>query len=637
MNTTKIIINIAILSLLSFPNTLFALKRELILFQDIPVVTIASKKSQSISESPIPVIVINEEEIRLSGASNVPEVLQRIAGIDVLSISASDHNVSIRGFNMEASDKVLVMIDGRSVYLDFYGIVLWDAMPVSMEEIKRIEIIKGPGSSIHGGNAFNGVINIITKSPEEINGTILSMSGGKYNTFRNSIVHGRRNGDFGYRISLSRDEKTEWEEAWNNDDLRHSSSVNILAERHLDGNAKLSLSGGLDEGRGETMNALDNFIRDTKQGHIMLDYRDGRDLNVKIYMNNLDTTVKGESVLSLLKNYSTIDRDHYHIKTSNFQSEITKLFKTDEIGDILLGINYSRKELDSYMFSGKHRQEIYGIFLEDEFKLSKSLNAIIGGRYDRHPFVGTNLSPRLGLVYSHNQKQRFRFSYATAYHLPTFVNSYLAQPFPAGNKDLKVEKIKTLNVGFSGPLVEGIEVAIDIFRNEVKNFIRWPNNPVGNTWTNREDFHIFGGELGLKTDLTGAMSLIINYSYFYAEYDRGELYAKKGDRFKESPEQKINLGFSYETRKLYGSLFARYVSETAWPRHQYSSANIYGYYDYSGVVDSHTTIDLNMGYNITNSLSVAFKGRNILNDNHREFPMGDKIGPDLSASIRMDF
>ena len=112
-------------------------ERELLLFQEIPVVTIASKKPQKVMDSPVPVVVIEEAEIEISGATNVPDLLRRVAGIDVLAVSASDHNVSIRGFNQQTSSRVLVLIDGRPVHLDFYGFVIWDALPVSMDEIKR--------------------------------------------------------------------------------------------------------------------------------------------------------------------------------------------------------------------------------------------------------------------------------------------------------------------------------------------------------------------------------------------------------------------------------------------------------------------------------------------------------------------
>lgn len=249
-----------ILLLFVSSSRLFAGERELLLFAEIPVVNIASKKPRKANESPLPVVVIDEDDIILSGARNVPELLRRVAGVDVLSISASDYNVSIRGFNQESSDKVLAMIDGRSVFLDFYGIVLWDALPISMNEIERIEIVKGPGSSIYGANAFNGVINIITKSPGEIDGTLLSLEGGEFDTFAGALVHGRRVAGFGYKFAVSRDQYSEWE---GDNSRRHSTSGNFAIERQFERKSRIIFSGSIDESTGKTFTALDNFIRET--------------------------------------------------------------------------------------------------------------------------------------------------------------------------------------------------------------------------------------------------------------------------------------------------------------------------------------------------------------------------------------
>ncbi len=625
----------AFLLIVALTAEVYAAERELLLFQDIPVVTIASKKRQGITDTPMPVVVIEAKEIRLSGATNIPDLLRRVAGVDVLSVSVSDLNVSVRGFNMEASGKVLVMIDGRSVYLDFYGIVLWDALPISMDEIRQIELIKGPGSSIYGGNAFNGVVNIITKSPGEIDGGIFSLRGGEDDTFVGSALYGKRTGNSGYKLSVSRDETDEWDAAWNDGSTRYSTSGNFVVERHLSGRRKLSFSGSVDESKGETTNALDNFIRETRQSHLMMDYACKNDFNVKLFWNGINTTVTGESVLPFgMVNFPSIfDRDHYHIKTDIYQSEVTKLFKTEHAGSVLLGANYSLNKLDSFMIGGSHEQKLYSLFAEDEIAATEKMKATFGGRYDHHPLIGGKISPRLGVVYSVAEAHHLKLSYATAYHLPTFVNSYLKEPLSAGNKNLDEEKIKSWNVGYKGNYSDWLNLDLDGFYNEVEGFIRWPGTAAapGTPYSNREDFEIWGGEVEAGIRFLDDFKLVLNYAYLHMRYEDG---VNEGS-FSEAPQSKVNLGVNYSGDKLEGSLFAHYVSETRWPRHL--TSNTQAFYDYTETVESYTLVNTNIGFNFNRNLNISFNGTNIFNKRHKEFPLGDTLGRKITVKLTNRF
>src|SRR6185295_15766743 len=104
--------------------------------------------------------------------------------------TGADFNVSARGDNQLLANKMLVLVDGRSIFVDAQAIVYWKAIPVTLPEIKRIEVMKGPASAIYGFNAFDGVINIITKSPQEMKGTTLQFGGGEFGTISSAAIHG---------------------------------------------------------------------------------------------------------------------------------------------------------------------------------------------------------------------------------------------------------------------------------------------------------------------------------------------------------------------------------------------------------------------------------------------------------------
>src|SRR5213595_1309851 len=122
-------------------------------------VVTASARSSSETKSPASLTVITGDEIRMSGAATVPEILRRVPGIDIAEMNPSDTNVSIRGFNRRLANKVLVLVDGRSVYQDFLGGTFWPLIDVNIQDIDRIEVIRGPGSALYGSNAFAGVVN----------------------------------------------------------------------------------------------------------------------------------------------------------------------------------------------------------------------------------------------------------------------------------------------------------------------------------------------------------------------------------------------------------------------------------------------------------------------------------------------
>src|SRR6202047_3544579 len=126
-------------------------------------VTSVSKKEQKLSQVAAAIFVITQEDIRRSGAMNIPDLLRMVPGLDVAQINANTWAITARGFNLQFANKLLVLIDGRAVYTPLFGGVNWDVQDVPLEDIDRIEVIRGPGGALWGANAVNGVINIITK------------------------------------------------------------------------------------------------------------------------------------------------------------------------------------------------------------------------------------------------------------------------------------------------------------------------------------------------------------------------------------------------------------------------------------------------------------------------------------------
>jgi iron complex outermembrane receptor protein len=143
-----------------------------------PVTTSATGSPQRSTEAPADMQIISADEIRRSGETTLPGLLQRVAGIDVLNSSATQSDVSVRGYDQVSSPRLLVLVNGRQVYQDHYGEVIWASIPVQFNEIRQIEVVKGPNCALFGFNAVSGVINIITYNPKYDKVNIVSGSAG---------------------------------------------------------------------------------------------------------------------------------------------------------------------------------------------------------------------------------------------------------------------------------------------------------------------------------------------------------------------------------------------------------------------------------------------------------------------------
>jgi iron complex outermembrane recepter protein len=164
-------------------------------------VTSVSKKEQPLSRVPAAIRVITAEEIRRSGAANIPDLLRMVPGVNVAQIDASGWAVSARGFSDQFSNKMLVLIDGRSVYDPLFAGTFWDVENIPLEDIDRIEVIRGPGATMWGTNAVNGVINIITKPADQTQGALLTAGGGSVERAFGTAQYGGAAGRNGhYRI-----------------------------------------------------------------------------------------------------------------------------------------------------------------------------------------------------------------------------------------------------------------------------------------------------------------------------------------------------------------------------------------------------------------------------------------------------
>lgn len=176
-----------------------------------PVTTSATGAPQRATEAPADMQIISADEIRKSGESSLPGILQRVAGLDVLNFGANQSDVNVRGYDQSNSPRLLVLVNGRQVYLDHYGMTNWATLPVQLSEIRQIEVVKGPGSALFGFNAVSGVINIITYNPKFDKTNVVSARVGDHGQQSGSLVTTFKLGDgISARLSGGVQQQNEW-------------------------------------------------------------------------------------------------------------------------------------------------------------------------------------------------------------------------------------------------------------------------------------------------------------------------------------------------------------------------------------------------------------------------------------------
>jgi iron complex outermembrane receptor protein len=604
---------------------------ESLIFMEVPMVVTAARKEQPVTEAPAAVTVVSAEEIRQSGALSIPDVLRMVSGVDVMTFSVRDQQVGIRGFNGPLTNKLLVLIDGRSVYNDFLGNVYWSLFPIAMEEIARIEVIKSPISTLYGANAFSGVINIITKTPQELNGTQVGLTGGSLDTAIGSVIQAGKGEHFHYKLSAGFDRTDEWEENTKAGDIARG---NFYLGYDIGPEQTVALSAGRAHFEDLKVFVFESFGAIQEKGdydYLQADYRHGR-LKVRALR-------KSEYLDQIIER--SVQPNEWTVVT--YDTEAQYAFDAGEKHAVVIGADYRHIMLEENNYIGADQsQNLWALFGEDEFRLSNKIRLIAGGRYDRHPLVGGHFSSRGTVLYAPAPDQTVRFSVAQAFRNPTLLESYLqsATPTPpftligAGNPDLKPEGVTSYEVGYRTTLTQRVTVGLNLFYNEYSDLIIntrvFAPPDIILSFANGMDARGVGGEPDLDILVTGWLSLFANYSYQQItdkDDNPGTVSVNEKDRVRrDTPRHKVNVG----TRMRFNggwsaSLFAHWVDDT-----ERLITDLAGN-EYLAAVNSYTLVNGRVGYAFRKeraeaSLSIF----NIFNDRHYEYPPGINL-PDHSS------
>jgi iron complex outermembrane recepter protein len=604
---------------------------------DTPVTSV-TKEASTIGRSPAAVFVITNEMIRRSGATNIPDALRMVPGMEVAQVNSNTWAVTARGFNSAYANKMLVLIDGRSVYNPDFSGVYWSMQDVLLEDVERIEVIRGPGGTLWGANAVNGVINVITKNAKDTQGAYLTGGGGSHERTLDAFRYGGQFGeDLNYRVygkyfdrGPDFDPANQVNDAWQQG--RFGFRTDWLPDQ--DKSNALTVQG-------------DHFVGNTANSIIPLDF-------------NTPERQTGENLLMRWRHVYDEDSDWalqtYYDKFSrgnDLQMETVKTFDVDfqyrfPLGDrqkITCGANF--RNVESLYAGGDQFTNWFpypyfttnytGQFVQDEIAIIEDrVTLTLGTKLEQNPYTGLEYQPSVRILWTPDQKHSAWAAVSRAVRTPSRAEEQFDGTFTAfspgvyprvlGSTDLVSEDMMAYEIGYREQTTDKLSWDIATFYNQYQHLIgavqgvpfpepfpppfhvivpmQIANGPSGDT---------YGVELATTYAISERWRLSTQYTCLQMHVESNPATVATGF----DPQNQVYLHSAWDlSDKVEFDLTGRYVDSLAF-----------------GNIPSYITMDLRLAWRPKKHLELAVVGQNLLQTYHYEFPPASVASPAYSTEV----
>jgi iron complex outermembrane receptor protein len=571
-------------------------------------VTTASRRTERLGDVAAAVSVISGEDLRRMGVTTIPQALRLAGHLDVVQISGPQHAISARGFTISTANKMLVQIDGRTVYSPVFGGVFWETVDLMISDIERIEVTRGPGGSIWGANAINGVISIITKSAADTRGTLVNVMAGTSTLGPYEVRHGGRAGDNGsYRVyakarfedarqlesGASAEDDFDFGQAGFRIDLNPSSTSAASLQGDLFtgttglvGGAEADISGG---------NVLGRYIRRSAD----------RTSTLQIYYDHAYRRVPNQyrGVLD------TFDVDAQHQWRLGRQNLVVgagyRVFDGDDFGDGP-GFSFEPRERRSHRVN---------VFAQDEIGLTSNLFLTVGTKVERNGFTGWEVQPTVRARWS-GERQSVWAAVSRAVRVPTRFDTDLRIRAPGGSvifltgsEQFQSETVVAYEGGYRRQFKERASIDIAAYVNsydQLRTQEFAPGRPV--TLANMMNGVGRGIESTASLQVTRRWQLHASHAYLWKEltFDAGSTDPTGGVSEANDPRHIFKIrSYLIATSRLELDAFLRHYASRPQPR-----------------VDPYTELDARLGFRLRPGWDLSLIGSSLLHDAHLEFRAG---------------
>ncbi len=390
-------------------------------------VTSVSKKTEKLSDAAAAIFVITQEDIRRSGVTSIPEALRMVPGLQVARIDSSTWAITSRGFNGSFANKLLVLIDGRSVYTPLFSGVYWDVQDTLLEDIERIEVIRGPGATLWGANAVNGVINIITKTAADTQGGLITAGAGTEEQVFGGTRYGGKVGDeVHYRLYAKYFDRDDFVQPDGNDasDEWHAARGGFRVDWDAREDNTLTVQGDVYNGNTSHIIKNSGFLTPPFRRTVTDDFK----INGGNVLGRWQRTFSDRSDLSCQIYYDRTDRDDSAIKETRdtLDFDLNHRFTLGGRQDMVWGIGY-RLTMDDIEngeklgFDPDSRQtHLFSAFVQDEITLFPDrLKLTVGTKLEHNDYSGFEVQPNARFLWTVHKRHSIWGAISRAVRTPS--------------------------------------------------------------------------------------------------------------------------------------------------------------------------------------------------------------------------
>lgn len=610
-------------------------------------VTSVSKRPQSLSDAAAAVFVISREDLRRSGVTNIPDALRMVPGMFVASIDPSKWAVSSRGFNGRFSNKLLVLVDGRTLYSPSFSGVYWEAQDVLLEDVERIEVIRGPGATLWGANAVNGVINIITRHAADTQGGLFAVGGGTVERGFATGRYGARLGEGSYGRAYAKAFKREGfvnPDGSASDDDWEALRAGFRLDSLITDRDNLTLQGDLYQ---EDINQ--NLVLPTLAPPFAKRVKDAADGAGGHVIARWDHALSAASNWSLQAYYDRFQRSDAYLseRRDTFDLDLTQRTVFANGHDVVWGLGYRYTQddfQDTPAFQSLHNSQsnqLFSGFLQDEITLvPKTLWLTLGSKFEHNDYTGFEVQPSARLAWTLDPANKLWASIARAVRTPSRMDddarftSRVIPPFTSlnplpipmqavvvGNSDMTSETLIAYEIGYRTAPFRNLSLDIAGFYNQYDDLRTFnygtpklaspPTHAVLITeFANGVTGHTYGAELAAIWEPTKRTRFDLAYSYIQTDIN----WRSTADLAQNTsaPRNMLSLRSGLNlSADLDLDIWLRYVDWIDVYQPILSDKPI--------EIDPYLTLDVRLAWRPAKDLELSLVGQNLLDSPHLEY------------------
>ena len=600
-----------------------------------------AKKAKSLNNSPAAIFVITQKDIKRIGATSVPEALRLAPGIDVARIDANKWAISARGFNGRFANKLLVLIDGRNAYTRAFSGVYWENQDVMLEDVERIEVIRGPGASLWGANAVNGVINIITKHSADTQGGLLVAGGGTeeqaFGAFR---YGGKLNSNTTARAYLKgfmRDENKH-EKGGDAGDDWDKVQGGFRIDSQLTKQDNLTIQG-------------DAYRSDINQ-HTMLvqvtkPYEHNFNEAIDTFGGNLllrhQHTFSSTSDYSFQIFYDFYERDEFFLKESRgvIDTDFQHRFALFDRNDLIWGLGYrysyddiqANKNKNLRLSPFSRNDQLFSAFVQNEITLvGDALWLTIGSKFEHNDYSGFEVQPTARLLWSPHHQHKLWGAISKATRTPsrlehdsTLLFSVIPPQSPEtptvalyieGSRQFDSEQVISYELGYRTTMINKVSIDFTAFFNDYSNLrsvqegassFNFATGVVEQhlPFSNNLSAQSYGFEIAMVWQMKDWWRWDANYSLLKTDFEE----QAAEDSLGRSPQHRVSLRSTMSPWKdIYLDILFRYVDSNI-------AIGLFG----TKLIDDYVSMDIRLAWQIHKTVELSLVGQNLLEEQHLEY------------------